>query len=291
MKFTLPLNFTEFHRDTCKYAWRIHQDRSKAWRKTVSVWTQTPSIQSTTTKAPSVTRNAAVTSDEKSTWPGESIKLIKNSFPGGNISNDQPFRVDTFRLLLDGLDVFRVFHLEVHRDGGGLDRDTALLLVSTRIRESRLTSPSTGNDTGLWDERVGECWFSVIDVGDDGHVAHVGRLVHQSADLIDCEVDLPPISTDDTIDWGGVPWRVSTGAKVKILACDPNPRLRSTLSATRHLYRFTGYFWFCYKLDKLFVGWWNIETLSKISDLNFYSRFLNRQTPPTQVSWTLVFQI
>ena len=28
-----------------------------------------------------MTRRAAVTSDEKSTWPGESIKLIKKSFP------------------------------------------------------------------------------------------------------------------------------------------------------------------------------------------------------------------
>merc|ERR1719237_1541738 len=44
---------------------------------TVSVWTQTPETQSTTTRAPSVTRRAAVTSLEKSTWPGESIKLIR----------------------------------------------------------------------------------------------------------------------------------------------------------------------------------------------------------------------
>lgn len=39
-----------------------------------------PETQSTTTKAPSVTRRAAVTSDEKSTCPGESIKLIKKPF-------------------------------------------------------------------------------------------------------------------------------------------------------------------------------------------------------------------
>merc|ERR1711970_700905 len=44
---------------------------------TVSVWTQTPETQSTTTRAPSVTRRAAVTSLEKSTWPGESIKLMR----------------------------------------------------------------------------------------------------------------------------------------------------------------------------------------------------------------------
>merc|ERR1740139_2014825 len=52
-----------------------------AWRSTVSVCTHTPSTQSTTKSAPSVTRRAAVTSDEKSTWPGESIRLIRNSSP------------------------------------------------------------------------------------------------------------------------------------------------------------------------------------------------------------------
>ena len=44
---------------------------------TVSVYTHTPSTVSTTTKAPSVTLKAAVTSEEKSTWPGESIKFNK----------------------------------------------------------------------------------------------------------------------------------------------------------------------------------------------------------------------
>ncbi len=36
-----------------------------------------PETQSTTTRAPSVTLRAAVTSLEKSTWPGESIRLIR----------------------------------------------------------------------------------------------------------------------------------------------------------------------------------------------------------------------
>mmetsp|Transcript_20616 Transcript_20616/g.66123 ORF Transcript_20616/g.66123 Transcript_20616/m.66123 type:complete len:292 (-) Transcript_20616:195-1070(-) len=48
-----------------------------AWRSTVSVCTHTPEMASTTTSAPSVTRSAAVTSDEKSTCPGESIRLIR----------------------------------------------------------------------------------------------------------------------------------------------------------------------------------------------------------------------
>ena len=38
-------------------------------------------MQSTTTSAPSVMRSAAVTSLEKSTWPGESIKLMMYSLP------------------------------------------------------------------------------------------------------------------------------------------------------------------------------------------------------------------
>ncbi len=53
---------------------------AQACLKTVSVWTQTPSTQSTTTIAPSVNLKAAVTSDEKSIWPGESIKFIKKGF-------------------------------------------------------------------------------------------------------------------------------------------------------------------------------------------------------------------
>ena len=53
-----------------------------------------PETQSTTTKAPSVTRKAAVTSDEKSTWPGESIKLIKKplqSFSFSCLTNSMSF--------------------------------------------------------------------------------------------------------------------------------------------------------------------------------------------------------
>ncbi|RNA09927.1 hypothetical protein BpHYR1_009619 [Brachionus plicatilis] len=51
-------------------------------RKTVSVWTHTPEMQSTTTRAPSVTRIAAVTSELKSKWPGESMRLTKKCLSG-----------------------------------------------------------------------------------------------------------------------------------------------------------------------------------------------------------------
>lgn len=51
-----------------------------AYLNTVSVYTHTPSTVSTTTKAPSVILRAAVTSAEKSTWPGESIKFNKYGY-------------------------------------------------------------------------------------------------------------------------------------------------------------------------------------------------------------------
>ena len=59
--------------------WSTGLTRSEmAWRSTVSVCTHTPSTQSTTVSAPSVMRSAAVTSEEKSTCPGESMRLISN---------------------------------------------------------------------------------------------------------------------------------------------------------------------------------------------------------------------
>jgi len=51
------------------------------------------------------------------------------------------------------------------------------LLVGTGIRGTSLTSLTGGNDTGLGEERVGQGGLAVIDVGNDGHVAHVGGLV------------------------------------------------------------------------------------------------------------------
>lgn len=43
-------------------------------------WGHTPSTASTTTMAPSHSLTAVETSEEKSTWPGESIRLIKYSW-------------------------------------------------------------------------------------------------------------------------------------------------------------------------------------------------------------------
>ncbi|KAH3668193.1 hypothetical protein OGAPHI_001947 [Ogataea philodendri] len=52
---------------------------TQACLKTVTVCEQTPSTTSTRTTAPSHNLEAVLTSEEKSMWPGESIKLIKYS--------------------------------------------------------------------------------------------------------------------------------------------------------------------------------------------------------------------
>ena len=49
----------------------------QAWRSTAWVWMQTPSTASTTTSAPSLRRAAVLTSLQKSTCPGESMRLIR----------------------------------------------------------------------------------------------------------------------------------------------------------------------------------------------------------------------
>ncbi len=50
---------------------------SHACFRTVCVYGLTPSSTSTMTTAPSDSLNALLTSLEKSTWPGESIRLIR----------------------------------------------------------------------------------------------------------------------------------------------------------------------------------------------------------------------
>lgn len=50
---------------------------SHACRSTACVWMHTPSTASTTTSAPSLSRAAVDTSLQKSTWPGESIRLTR----------------------------------------------------------------------------------------------------------------------------------------------------------------------------------------------------------------------
>mmetsp|Transcript_12142 Transcript_12142/g.40014 ORF Transcript_12142/g.40014 Transcript_12142/m.40014 type:complete len:207 (-) Transcript_12142:210-830(-) len=51
---------------------------SHACRSTAAVCTHTPSTTSTTSSAPSLSRTAEETSEQKSTWPGESIRLTRS---------------------------------------------------------------------------------------------------------------------------------------------------------------------------------------------------------------------
>ena len=87
----------------------------------------------------------------------------------------------------DVLEVLVVGQVAVQRDGGGLDGDTTLLLISARVGGTRITSLGGRDDTGLREEGVGEGGLAVVDVGDDGHVTDVGGLVHEGAHLFDGE--------------------------------------------------------------------------------------------------------
>ncbi|KAI6748621.1 hypothetical protein HG530_015394 [Fusarium avenaceum] len=77
--------------------------------------------------------------------------------------------------------------LTVQRDGSGLDGDTTLLFVGTRIGGSGISSLGSGNDTSLGEKRVGQGRLAVVDVGNNGHVTDIGRLVHKLTDLVDRE--------------------------------------------------------------------------------------------------------
>eukprot|EP00043_Microstomoeca_roanoka_P011771 m.111338 g.111338 ORF g.111338 m.111338 type:complete len:377 (-) comp15293_c0_seq1:145-1275(-) len=99
--------------------------------------------------------------------------------------------VDQESVTLDlGLDEGHVLLLKlvVQGDGGGLDGNATLLLVSTSIGEAGLTGLGTSNDTGLGHEGIGQSGLAVIDVGNHRHVTDVEPLVHDLTDLVDCEV-------------------------------------------------------------------------------------------------------
>ena len=65
----------------------------------------------------------------------------------------------------------------------GLDCDATVLLILAGVGETGLTSASAGDDSSLGDQRVGQGGFTVINVGNDGHVADVSPLVHDLTDL------------------------------------------------------------------------------------------------------------
>jgi len=92
----------------------------------------------------------------------------------------------TVSLLLDVLDIL-VVQAGVQGDGGGLNGNTSLLLILSGVHKSGVTSLGGRDDTGSLDQRVGQSGFTVIDVGNDGDVTHIGNLVHQATDLVNSE--------------------------------------------------------------------------------------------------------
>lgn len=98
-------------------------------------------------------------------------------------------------LLADNvLDIVVVLKTTVQGDGGRLDGNTTLLLVGTGIGRTSITRLCGRDDTSLGEKGVGQGRLAVIDVGNDGHVTDIGRLVHQLTDLIDGEAILQSAS-------------------------------------------------------------------------------------------------
>lgn len=87
----------------------------------------------------------------------------------------------------DVLHLLLVFEVGVQGDGSRFDCDATLLFVGTSISGTGITSLCGGDDTGLGQQGVGQGGFAVVDVGNDGHVTDIGRLVHQLTDLVDRE--------------------------------------------------------------------------------------------------------
>ena len=64
-----------------------------------------------------------------------------------------------------------------------LDGDASFLLVLPGVSEPGFPSSAASNDARLTDQRVRQCRLPVIHMSNDGHVADVGPLVHDSTDL------------------------------------------------------------------------------------------------------------
>ena len=72
----------------------------------------------------------------------------------------------------------------------GLDGDSALLFILTGVRGAFATSLSSGDDSSLAQQGVGQSSLAVIHMGDHRHVADVAALVHDSAQLLSTEIHL-----------------------------------------------------------------------------------------------------
>jgi hypothetical protein len=111
------------------------------------------------------------------------------------------------------LEVILVWEIAVEGDGRGLDSDTTLLLVCTGIRRASFTRLSRRDDTGLGEKGVGKGGLSVIDVSNDGHVAHVRGLV---CECIRTPSTMLPSGADDLLLLGDLPIKVRISSIVKL---------------------------------------------------------------------------
>eukprot|EP00754_Rhynchopus_humris_P009966 Rhum_TRINITY_DN14106_c0_g1::Rhum_TRINITY_DN14106_c0_g1_i1::g.69326::m.69326 len=82
----------------------------------------------------------------------------------------------------------RLRDVVVQRDRRRLDRDATLLLVRTRVRQTRVTGLRHGDDTGGGHKRVRQRGLAVVNVGNHGHVTDLVGEVHDLTDLVNGEV-------------------------------------------------------------------------------------------------------
>lgn len=78
--------------------------------------------------------------------------------------------------------------LKVERHASRLDSNAAVDLFLETVREAGITSIFTGDDAGFCDERVRQGGLSVVDVRNHRHVSDLLSVVHDLADLVECEV-------------------------------------------------------------------------------------------------------
>ena len=84
----------------------------------------------------------------------------------------------TVRRLTDNvLEIVLIGQGAVEGDGRGLDGDATFLFVRSGIRRPSLTGLAGRDNTGLGQQGVGQSGLAVVDVRNDGHVAHVRGLV------------------------------------------------------------------------------------------------------------------
>ena len=105
---------------------------------------------------------------------------------GGEV--DVAWRVDEVDEVRLGLTWGQDIGLVVKGNTSGLDGNTTFLFICAGVSESGISSLFAGDNSGFCNERVGQGRFTVVDVGNHGHVADVVRVVHDLSDLFHCEV-------------------------------------------------------------------------------------------------------